>query len=193
MSMNKKISLTSKMIEEELKRENYKLKYIKLLKSTFSTLIVIVAISIIISTFVVSVLEVSGSSMSPTLNQGQTIIAFKSKNIKKNDIIAFYQGNKILVKRVVALEGDFVNIDDDGTVYINGNIIDEAYIDNKSLGNSNINYPYQVPSNHYFVLGDKRDTSLDSRNTEVGAVSKKDVFGKVTLRIWPLNKMGIIK
>ena len=129
----------------------------------------------------------------PTLKEGQVVIAYKKNDIEKNDVIAFYQGNKILVKRVIATQGNFVNIDDEGNVYVDGTLLEELYASEKTLGNSNIEYPYQVPDGHYFVLGDKRDTSLDSRNSIIGAIPKEDVIGKVVISIWPLNKMGIIK
>lgn len=193
MNNNKKISLTSKVVEEELKRVNYQKKYIKLLKNTIFTLIIVVAISTLIASFIISILEINGSSMNPTLNEGEIVIAYRNKNIKNNDLIAFYQGNKILVKRVIATQGEYVNITDDGDVYVNGKIIKEPYISQKSLGNSNIEYPYQVPDGHYFVLGDKRDTSIDSRNSTIGAISKEDILGKVKIGLWPLNKLGIIK
>lgn len=193
MNNDVNISLTSKIVEEELKRVNYKLKYIKLLKNTIFILIVVAAISTIIASFLLSVLEINGSSMYPTLKEGQIIIAYKNKNIEKNDVIAFYQGNKILVKRVIAKQGDFVSITDKGDVFVNGKIIKEPYINQKSIGNSDIEYPYQVPDGHYFVLGDKRDTSIDSRNSVIGTISKKDVLGKAIVSIWPINKMGIVK
>jgi len=180
-------------IEQELKRINYESKYKKLLKSTIFTLVVVVAISTIIASFILSILEINGSSMEPTLKEGQFVIAYKDNNIEKNDVIAFYQGNKILIKRVIATQGSYVEITDDGDVYVNGKLLKEIYVDKKSLGNSNIEYPHQVPDGHYFVLGDKRDTSIDSRNSIVGTISKEDVLGKVVISIWPLNKMGIVK
>lgn len=192
MSKNKKNILTSGVIEEELKRIDYRTRYIKLLKNTVFILIVVAAISTIIASFVISVLEINGASMNPTLDEGQLVVAYRS-DIEKNDLVAFYQGNKILVKRVIARQGDFVNITDDGDVFVNGKVVKEPYVNKKSLGNTDIEYPYQVPDGHYFVLGDKRDTSIDSRNSAIGAVSKEDILGKVVIRIWPLNKLGIIK
>lgn len=193
MNKNTKISLTSKEVEKELKRETYKSRYIKIFKSTIYTLIVVAAISTVIASFVLSVLEINGSSMSPTLKEGEIVIAYKDKTIEQKDVIAFYQGNKILVKRVIAKAGSFVNIDDVGNVYVDGNLLEESYINKKDLGESNIEYPYQVPDGHYFVLGDKRETSLDSRNKQIGSISKEDILGKVVISIWPPNKMGTIK
>ena len=185
-------SLTSKAIEEELKRETYKSKYIKVLKSTFYALITIAAVAAIIATLLMPVLQINGSSMSPNLNEGEIVIAFKTSNIKKGDIIAFYHGNKILVKRVIATQGDWVNIDKDGNVYIDGNLLEEPYINNKELGESNITFPIQVPDGQYFVLGDHRDTSLDSRNEEIGCIKKEDILGKVIVRVWPINKINTL-
>ena len=192
--MNKSnISLTSKQIEEELKREEYKSKYIKIIKSTIFTLIIVVSIVSIITTYLLSILEINGQSMKPTLNEGQIVVAYKDKSLEEGDVIAFYQGNKILIKRVIAKSGSFVNIDEEGNVSVDGKLIDEPYIDNKSLGDSDIEYPYQVPDGHYFVLGDNRDASLDSRSSEIGSVSDEDILGKVVVSVWPLDKMGIIK
>lgn len=193
MNKNNKITLTSNVIEEELKRVTYKSKYLKLLKNTTFTLIIVAAISTIIASFVLSVLEINGLSMMPTLTEGQIVIAYKSKTIEENDVIAFYQGNKILIKRVIATSGSFVNIDDGGNVYVNGELLKEPYVEEKYYGETDIEFPYQVPDGHYFVLGDKRDTSIDSRNSKIGAISKDDVLGKVVISIWPLNKMEVIK
>jgi len=193
MNNNYKISLTPSIVEEELKRETYKVKYINLLKNTIFTLIVVAAIITIISSYILSVFEVSGESMIPNLNEGQIVVAFHDKSIKANDVIAFYQGNKILIKRVIATQGSYVNIDDDGNVYVDGNLLEEPYVLEKTLGDSDIKYPYQVPDGHYFVLGDKRNTSIDSRYDIIGAVSNENVIGKVVISVWPLNKMGIVK
>lgn len=193
MSKSTKISLTSKEVEEELKKERYRFKYKKLFKNTIFTLIVVASFATIIASFVLSVLEINGSSMKPTLEEGEIVIAYKDKSIDVSDVVAFYQGNKILVKRVIAKPGSFVNIDDDGNIYVDGRLLSEPYIKEKILGETDIEYPYQVPDGHYFVLGDKRDTSIDSRKKIIGAISKEDILGKVVVSIWPLNKMGIIK
>lgn len=192
MSKKNKLSLTSKEIEEELKRENYKSRYAKVLKSTIYTLITVAAVATIIATLVMPVLEISGSSMSPTLTEGEIVLAFKDKSLEQGDIIAFYHGNRILVKRIIALSGDWVNIDDDGNVYVDGKLLDEPYAKEKMLGEADIEFPYQVPDSHYFVLGDNRGVSVDSRNSEISSVEQKDILGKVVISVWPLNKIGKI-
>jgi len=144
MNNNYKISLTPSIVEEELKRETYKVKYINLLKNTIFTLIVVAAIITIISSYILSVFEVSGESMIPNLNEGQIVVAFHDKSIKANDVIAFYQGNKILIKRVIATQGSYVNIDDDGNVYVDGNLLEEPYVLEKTLGDSDIKYPLSM-------------------------------------------------
>lgn len=180
--MTNKYNLTSLEIKEELKRENYKNKYIKLLKSTIMILIVIAAIALLIATIVLPVLEVSGSSMSPYLNEGDIVVTLKTKKLKRGDVVAFYHGNKVLIKRVVATMGEFVTIDNDGNVYVDGNKLEEEYALNKDKGESDIEYPYQVKSEEWFVLSDDRDNSIDSRNKEVGCVSNDNIIGKVILK-----------
>lgn len=181
-------SLTKNDVEIELKREERKQRYLKILKSTFLTLIVVISIATLISTLIMPVLQISGNSMEPTFNDGDIVAAFKKNDYEVGDIIAFYHGNKILVKRVIGKSGDWINISENGDIFINDNLLDEKYIDKKSYGNTNIDLPYQVPDNKYFVLGDDREHSIDSRNTEVGAVSKNDVVGKIRIRVWPLIK-----
>ena len=137
-------------------------------------------------------LQVTGTSMSPTLEEGQILMASKGNAFKTGDVIAFYLNNKILVKRVIAMPGDWVNISDDGTVYVNDIALDEPYLKEKSLGDCNIDLPYQVPESKIFVMGDNRSVSLDSRNTAIGCISEEQVVGKVTLGLWPLTKIGKI-
>ncbi len=190
MSKNKKIdykTLTSKQIEEELKREVYKSRYSKILQSTVYSLITIAAIAVLIATMMLPVLQVSGSSMSPVYNSGDIVVSIKTTKLKSGDIIAFYHGNKVLIKRVIAGPGSWVTIDDDGNVYVNGEKLEEEYIKEKKLGDSDIEYPYQVPDGHWFVLSDARDNSIDSRNSEVGCVSDESLIGKILFRIWPFK------
>lgn len=190
MSKTTKINyktLTSKQIEEELKREVYKSKYSKILKSTIYSLITIVAVAILIATMMLPVLQVSGSAMSPIYDTGDIVVSVKTKKLKSGDIIAFYHGNKILIKRVIAGPGSWVTIDDDGNVYVDNEKLNEKYIKEKKLGNSDVEYPYQVPDGHWFVLSDARDNLIDSRNSEVGCVSEDSLIGKILFRIWPFE------
>lgn len=198
MKKNKEIlqdnikKISQKELITEINRESYKEKYIKILKSTIYSLIIILAISILAATLIMPVLEISGSSMSPILNEGEIVISIKNKKLNTGDIIAFYHGNKILTKRVIAKPGNWVNIDKDGLVYIDGNLLKEDYIKEKTLGSSNIEYPYQVPAEHWFVLGDDRHETIDSRNSDIGSISKENIIGKIVFRIWPLKKFGFI-
>ena len=185
-------SLTISQIEQELKKETYKEKYYKLLRSTIYSLIIVAAIAALIATLMMPVLEISGSSMTPTLSEGEIVISLKTTSLETGDIIAFYHGNKILVKRVIATPGEWVNIDKNGQIYINGEKLKEPYIDKLIQGDIDIELPYQVPDGHWFVLGDHREVSIDSRNTEIGSVSKDDIVGKILFRVWPLKKLGNI-
>lgn len=185
--------LTVTQIEKELKRETYKSKYIKILMSTIYSLIIVASISALVATLVMPVLQISGSSMTPTFHEGEIVVSVKTKSLKTGDIIAFYHGNKILVKRVIAGAGDWVNISEEGNVYINGELLNEPYIDEPTLGDHDIELPYQVPETHWFVLGDHRTISIDSRNSEIGTINQEDIVGKIIFRVWPLNKFGKIK
>ena len=185
-------SLTVEQLEKELKRETYRSRYFKILTSTLYALIIVAAVAALVATFVMPVLQISGSSMQPTFTEGEIVLSVKTNNLKQSDIIAFYHGNKILVKRVIAGPGSFVNITIDGDVYVDGVLLDEPYIQEKMLGDTNITYPYQVPDGEWFVLGDQREVSIDSRNTEIGCVSQDDLVGKIVFRVWPLNKFGKI-
>lgn len=180
-------SLTSEELYEELKRENYKYKYIKVLKSTIYALIIISALATLIATFFMPVFQISGSSMAPKYKNGEFVVSVKTKNLKRGDIIAFYHGNKILVKRIIASSGEWVSIDEEGNVYVDELKIQESYISNKEIGEYDIKFPYQVPDGKWFVLSDDRTESIDSRNSNVGCISKDDVIGKILFRIWPIN------
>jgi len=181
-------SFSVKEIETELNRTKYNQKYMKILRSTIYSLIVIASIATIIATLIMPVFEVNTNSMSNTYNQSDIVASIKTKKIKQGDVIAFYHGNKILVKRVIATSGSWVVIDDDGNVYVDGKLLEEPYLKNKVIGEYNIEFPYQVPDGSYFVLSDKREDIIDSRNKEIGSISHNDVIGKILFRIWPLNK-----
>ena len=180
-------------LEKELNRERYNRRYRRTLKSTVYTLIMLAAAAVLVATLWLPVLEICGSSMRPTLDDGQIVLAWKTKNLESGQIIAFYHNNRILVKRVIAHEGDWVNIDPDGTVYVNGQQLDEPYLPEKALGECNIEMPYQVPENQFFVIGDYRSTSVDSRNIAVGGVEEEQIGGKLLICIWPMEIFGLLE
>jgi signal peptidase I len=179
-------------LRDELQRVKYKQRFGTVLKSTIATLVVVAAVAIIIATIWMPVLQIYGSSMTPTLEEGEIVVAIKGSDFDTGDLVAFYLGNKILIKRCIAVAGDYVNIDNDGNVYVNGELLDEPYISEKSLGECDITFPYQVPESRYFMLGDDRETSVDSRSTAVGCVSEEQVVGKIFYRVWPLSVMGAV-
>lgn len=187
MSKKNNISLTSKQIEDEIKRVNYKKSYINILKSTTISLVVIAAVALIIATFIFPVLQVSGNSMKPLFKEGDIIVTLKTNKIDTGDVIAFYHGNKILIKRVIATEGSWVTIGEEGEVYIDGTLLNEEYVSNKNLGESNIEYPYQVTGSQLFVLSDDRENTIDSRNSEIGTISSENIIGKLLFKVWPLK------
>lgn len=185
-------TLSVNQIETELNRETYKEKYLKILRSTIYSLIIVSAVAAILATLVMPVLKISGTSMAPTFTENEIVISLKTNKLETGDIIAFYHGNKILVKRVIAGAGSYVNIDEDGNVFVDGKKIDEPYIKEKALGEYDITFPYQVPDGEWFVLGDSRDVSIDSRNTEIGCIKQDNIVGKIIFRVWPLKKIGKI-
>ena len=181
------------LLEAELEREQYKDSFGQVLKSTVFSLLVVAAVSVLIAVLLLPVLQISGTSMTESLQDEDIVVALNSKKYKTGDIIAFYYNNNILVKRVIAAAGDWVNIDTDGNVYVNDELLDEPYISEKALGDCNIALPYQVPDGRCFVMGDHRATSIDSRNTAVGCVSNDMVIGKILVRVWPLSGLGIVR
>lgn len=182
----------TEQLEAELAREKYKHRYHSVLRSTIYTLIIVAAVAVLTATLWLPVLQIYGSSMSPTLQDGEIIFSVKTSKFEPGDIIAFYYNNKILIKRVICGPADWVNIDEDGTVYVNGTVLDEPYLVDKALGDCNIQLPYQVPDGKVFVMGDHRSTSVDSRNTAVGCVAQEQIVGKIIFRIWPLNRLGVV-
>ena len=176
-------------LRQELMRERNKRRFRKLLRSTVNALIVVAAVAALIATMVLPVLQITGTSMEPSLNEGDIVLLAKTDKLKTGDLCAFYYSNKILIKRVIAIPGDYIWIDCDGTVYLNGEALDEPYITEKSLGECDIEFPYQVPENSYFLMGDHRETSIDSRSTVIGAIHQEQILGKLLCKIWPLSEM----
>ena len=182
----------TQQLEAELAREKYKKRYHSVLRSTVYTLIIVAAVAVLTATLWLPVLQIYGNSMTPTLQDGEIIFTVKTSKFEPGDVIAFYYNNKILVKRVICGPADWVNMDEDGTVYVNGTELDEPYLVDKALGDCNIQLPYQVPDGKVFVMGDHRSTSVDSRNTAVGCVAQEQIVGKIIFRIWPLNRLGLV-
>ena len=179
-------------IQRERKRIRRKAYYRQTLRSTISVLIVVAAVAVLIATLFLPILQVSGDSMSPTLEHDEIVVLLKTKSYDQGDLIAFYYQGKILLKRVIALPEDEVVIDAEGTVYVNEAQLEESYVTDKSLGDCDLEFPYKVPGTGYFVLGDCRSNSVDSRNSVIGAVTPDDIIGRVFVRVWPLSKIGLI-
>lgn len=179
-------------LEKALKASKRSGNYSKALRSTLYSLLVVAAAAILIATLVMPILHVSGSSMTPVIGDGDIAAVIRGSEFERGDIIAFYYNNKVLVKRVIAFAGEWVDVDTRGNVYINNELLDEPYLTEKALGNCDIKLPYQVPADKLFVLGDHRSTSADSRSLIIGPVSDEQILGKVFLRVWPLNKFGLI-
>lgn len=170
----------------ELKRERYKRRFMKLLRSTVSALIVVAAVAALIATLVFPVLQIAGNSMEPSLTEGNLVLLVKTNKLETGDLCAFYYSNKILIKRIIAAPGDYLWIDEKGTVFLNGEELEEPYITKKALGECDVEFPYQVPENAYFMMGDHRETSIDSRSSTIGCISEDQIVGKIWCKIWPL-------
>lgn len=177
-------------LEKEIQRVSYRSRYKRVLKSTIYSLVTVAAIAVLVATLWLPVLQIYGGSMTPTLQDGQIVFSVKTSDWEQGDILAFYYNNKILIKRVIAGPGDWINITEDGTVYVNDVMLEEPYVAELSLGDSDITYPYQVPDGKIFVMGDHRATSVDSRHTAVGCVAQEQIVGKIIFRIWPLGEIG---
>lgn len=180
-------------LHAELKRVRYRRRYHAVLRSTIYTLITVAAVAVLVATLWLPVLQIYGNSMTPTLQDGEIIFSVKTASFEQGDIISFYYNNKILIKRVIARPGEWVDIDSDGNVYVNQELIDEPYLEEKALGDCNIELPYQVPDGKVFVMGDHRSTSVDSRNTAVGCVAQEQIVGKILFRVWPLSVFGPVE
>lgn len=183
---------TSEEIERELNRVRYRERYGKTLRSTIYALITVAAIAVLVAVLLLPVLQIYGVSMTPTLYDGDIVISVKGSELESQDIVAFYYNNKILVKRVIAQAGEWVDMDEAGNVRVNGKLLEEPYVEEKAKGECDITFPYQVPEGKLFVMGDHRDVSVDSRNSAVGCVSEEQIVGKLIMCIWPLNNFGKI-
>ena len=181
------------LLQQELMKERYKHRYRKALKSTLYSLLVVAALAVIITMLFMPVLQISGTSMSTTLEDGDVVLAIKKRGYVEGDVVGFYYNNVILIKRVIASSGDWVDIDEKGNVFVNGTILEEPYVTEKALGDCNISLPYQVPDGKCFLMGDHRATSVDSRNTAVGCISQELIIGKLLLRIWPFSAIGVVR
>ena len=186
----KEVSLpTKKQVETERKRYRRQKAYNKALRGTVYVLTIVAAVAVLIATLVLPVLQIEGTSMEPTLYNGDIVLLMKTNRFDRGDLCGFTWNNKLLIKRVIGVPGDWIEIDTDGTVYLNGEKLDEPYVEQKALGECDLEFPYQVPQEQYFVIGDMRESSIDSRNTVIGCIPKDQIVGKVFFRVWPFSRL----
>ena len=184
---------TLEQLTAELARENYKRRFGRVLRSTLFTLVVVAAAAVLVATIWMPVLQIYGSSMTPTLNEGEIVVSLKGSDFEPGDLVAFYLGNKILVKRCIAGPGQWVDINENGDVFVDGELLDEPYLIEKALGECDQSFPYQVPESRFFCMGDHRATSVDSRHSAVGCVAEEQIVGKIVFRVWPLSGFGALR
>ena len=184
---------TLEQLRRELKRERHRGNYSATLRSTVFSLITVAAVAVLIATLFLPVLQIYGGSMDPTLRDGEIVLSVKTGKLNQGDIVAFYYNNKILVKRVIAGPGQWVDIDEDGNVYLDGALLDEPYLLDRAQGGYNIQFPYQVPEGRWFVMGDHRSVSVDSRDRAVGCVSAEQIVGRLTFRVWPVDRISVVE
>lgn len=188
-----KLSVTTEELQSEIDRVAYQRKFRDTLRSTIFILITVAAAAVLIATLILPIFRIVGTSMSPTLDEGNVVLALKDKNVHQGDLVAFYYNNRVLVKRVIATSGEWVSIDANGNVFVNDQLLDEPYLKEKSLGSCDLDFPYQVPDGTVFVMGDHRDVSIDSRTKAMGCISGDEMIGKLWIRIWPLKQFGAVR
>lgn len=178
---------TKKQVEKERRRYRRQKAYNKALRGTVYVLTIVAAVAVLIATLVLPVLQIEGTSMEPTLHNGDIVLLMKTTRFNRSDLCGFTWNNKLLIKRVIGIPGDWIEIDTDGTIYLNGEKLDEPYIQQTAFGECDLEFPFQVPPEQYFVVGDMRESSIDSRNTLIGCIPKEQIVGKVFFRVWPLE------
>jgi len=193
MSMNTHTEFPSKaLLQSELKRERNRIRFRRVIKNTINTLIIVAAIAVLITTLVLPVLQISGTSMEPSLKSGDIVVLLKGGKLERGDLCSFSYSNKLLIKRVIGLPGDSIYIDDEGSVYINGGMLEEPYITEKGLGECDLEFPYTVPENTYFLMGDQRTSSIDSRSTVIGCIPYEQIIGRLFLKVWPIKEVSLL-
>lgn len=177
------------LLQKELKRVRYQRRFLKILKNSFNALLVVAAVAALIATLVLPVLQIAGTSMEPSLQDGNIVLLAKTNRLDSGDLCAFYYSNKILIKRVIGIPGDYIWISKDGTVYVNNEELIEPYVSEKALGECDLEFPYQVAENYYFMMGDQRATSIDSRSSVIGCIPEDQMIGKILVKIWPISEI----
>lgn len=179
-------------VKLERKRIKHRAAYRKALRGTVYALLMVAALAVLISSLILPVMQISGESMTPTLSDGEIIVLLKIKNLKPGDLCSFTWNNRTLIKRIIAGPGDWVVIDEEGRVTVNDVPLEEPYVSEPGLGECDIEFPYQVPEDSYFAMGDKRSSSIDSRSTVIGCIHKDQIIGQVWLRVYPLKRIGLV-
>ena len=191
---NRDVSLPTKhQIETERKRYRRQKAYNKALRGTVYVLTIVAAVAVLVATLILPVLQIEGTSMEPTLSNGDIVLLTKTPRFDRGQLCGFTWNNKLLIKRVIGLPGDWIEIDTDGTIYLNGEKLEEPYVQRKAFGECDLEFPFQVPQEQYFVVGDMRESSIDSRNSLIGCIPKDQIVGKVFFRVWPFDRIRILK